>query len=63
MWLSYLLTEQDHLCLCVLKTHTQFPCFEAEFMGETALIDLALEERHSYLELCFDTLTRLTGRL
>lgn len=32
-------------------------------MGETALIDLALEERHSYLELCFDTLTRLTGRL
>lgn len=39
------------------------PCLEAKFMGGTALADLCLEERPSYLELCFDALPRLTGRL
>lgn len=29
-------------------------CFEAEFMGKTALVDLCLKERPSYLELYFD---------
>lgn len=36
-------------------------CWEAEFMGETTLVDLGLAEGPSYLELCFDVLTRLTG--
>ena len=30
-------------------------------MGETTLVDLGLAEGPSYLELCFDVLTRLTG--
>ena len=57
---SYLPATQGHLGLC---TQATVPCLEAEFMGETASVDLGLGEKPSYLELCFDALIRLTGGL
>lgn len=53
---SYLLIKQGHLCLYVLK---QFSVWRLNSWSETALVDLCLKERSSYLELCFDALKDL----
>ena len=37
-------------------------CVQAEFMGEAVLVDLHLQERSSYLELCFDALKDFLAR-